>query len=81
MTRLAKTLAVTSLVTLCAACGGGAGGNGEPATADGPLPSGSGTARGLVLVTENPEAQKNDSQQGDGTSTPEIVDSVERDKP
>jgi len=59
------------------ACGGAAG---HGAAADGPLPSGSHDQRGLVLEQDEPPAEQA-APAGDGTSTPEIVKSVEKDRP
>lgn len=58
-------------------CGGAAG---HGAAADGPLPSGSHEQRGLVLEQDEPPAEEA-APVGDGTSTPEIVKSVEKDRP
>ncbi len=64
---------------LLVACGGGAS---HGAEADGPLPSGKGPQRGLVLVEgESEEPAPSPPPSGDGTSTPEIVESVEADRP
>lgn len=72
-------LIVLSLAWLPLACGGGAG---HGAEADGPPPSGKGTERGLVLVEGEPEADPAaQTPPGDGTTTPEIVKSVEKDQP
>lgn len=65
------------LALLAVACGGGAG---RPMAADGPLPTGKGEKRGLVLVEGEPEDTPT-AAVGDGTTTPEIVNSVEADKP
>lgn len=72
-----KALTLSCVGLLLLACGGGAG---RPAAADGPLPSGKGEKRGLVLVEGEPEEAPS-TPPGDGTTTPEIVKSVEADKP
>ena len=72
-----KALAFSCVAWLMIACGGGAG---RPVAADGPMPTGKGEKRGLVLVEGEPEPAPT-SAPGDGTSTPEIVQSVEADKP
>lgn len=73
-----KAARLVLLLALLAACGGG-GGGGRPVAADGALPSGKGEKRGLVLVEGEPEQTPSDAS-GDGTTTPEIVKSVEADK-
>lgn len=59
-------------------CGGSAG---HGAGADGPLPSGGGVRRSLELEEAPAEPPASAAPTGDGTSTPEIVKSVERDQP
>jgi hypothetical protein len=72
MMRAAVLLALAAV-----ACGGGAG---RANAADGPLPSGNSSRRSLELE-EQPEAPAAEAPPGDGTSTPEIVKSVEKDQP
>jgi hypothetical protein len=68
-----------SLAVFAMACGGGAG---HGAEADGPAPSGNGPRRALELTEADPQAPAKDTPAtGDGTSTPEIVKSVEQDRP
>lgn len=72
-------LLLLCLSCLSAACGGGAA---HGAEADGPPPSGKGTERGLVLVEGEPEGEAAaQAPVGDGTTTPEVVKSVEKDQP
>lgn len=59
-------------------CGAGAG---HAAGADGPPPAGNGARRSLELEEAPTEAPPSDAAVGDGTSTPEIVKSVDRDQP
>ncbi|MEN9577046.1 MAG: hypothetical protein RJA70_55 [Pseudomonadota bacterium] len=75
--QLFTALALLGLA-LVSACGGGAG---HGAEADGPPPSGGGKKRALGYVEDEPAKPKapTTSPQGDGTSTEEIVDSVEQD--
>lgn len=73
-----KATRLALLMALIVACGGGAGG--RPEAADGALPTGKGEKRGLVLVEGEPEQTPSDGA-GDGTTTPEIVKSVEADNP
>lgn len=61
---------------LTVACGGGAG---RAAPADGPPPSGKHRQRALVLVEGEDDKAKQAPPTADGTSTPEIVKSVEDD--
>jgi DMSO/TMAO reductase YedYZ molybdopterin-dependent catalytic subunit len=74
-------------LTLLAALGvglvacGGAGVAGQAAPADGPPPSGKAQQRALVLVEGESEATAAEAPPGDGTTTPEIVRSVEKDQP
>lgn len=64
-------------LSVCVACGGAAG---HGAEADGPLPKGQHRDRGLVLVEEEKKDDGKAGQTpGDGTSTREIVESVDRD--
>lgn len=76
----ALRLTAAGCLAVCAACGGGAG---HGADADGPLPKGQHRERGLVLVEEGEEDAKDSEPgaKGDGTTTTEIVESVERDQP
>lgn len=73
-----KSLLTLATCLTAAACGGGAGHGASP---DGPLPQGQHRDRGLVLVEENEEKKDTDQPgtKGDGTSTKEIVESVQRD--
>jgi hypothetical protein len=68
-------------LALVAAAGCGGSPAGRAAEADGPRPSGKGPRRALVLVEEPPPAKPPPSKSGDGTTTKEIVESVERDRP
>jgi hypothetical protein len=76
----AAYLTIAVCLTVFVACGGGAG---HGADADGPLPNGQHRERGLVLVEEGEEDAKDSEPgaKGDGTTTTEIVESVERDQP
>ncbi len=74
MKHAASTL---TCLAVCVACGGAAG---HGAQADGPLPKGQHRDRALVLVEEEKKDDEKAGQPpGDGTSTREIVESVDRD--
>ncbi len=69
---------VLPLAFVVAGCGGGAG---HAAAADGPPPSGKSAERGLELVEGDAEAEPAAAPPADGTTTPEIVKSVDKDRP
>jgi hypothetical protein len=71
-------LLVLPLLIAVAACAGGAG---HAAAVDGPPPSGKSAERGLELVEGDAPAEPQVAPPSDGTTTPEIVNSVEKDRP